>query len=193
MKHLTIIALLCFSLSGFAQKIKLVEGDLAPLKGQTSVGLELTYKNTRVGKFDKEADYIAQKTSDYNAKEPGKGDTWAKAWEDDKTSRYKQRFTEMFAERAFPIKDGSTYTVIFNTTFIEPGFNVGVMRRNALINGEALIVETANKNKVIAKITVEKAPGRTFGGYDFDTGLRIQEAYAMAGRELGDFIKSKTK
>lgn len=193
MKKLPLFFIICFSITAFGQKIKLVEGDLAPLKGQPSVSLEMTYNGTRVGKFDKEADYIAQKVSDYNAKEPGKGDAWAKSWQDDKVSRYKPRFTEMFTERAFPIKDGSTYTVIFNTTFIEPGFNVGVMRRNALINGEALIVETSNKSKIIAKITVEKAPGRTFGGYDYDTGVRIQESYAMAGRELGDFIKSKLK
>jgi len=193
MKKLLPLFILCFSITAFGQKIKLVEGDLSPLKGQTSVGLEMTYNGTRVGKFEKEADYIAQKKSDYNEKEPGKGDNWAKSWEDDKMSRYKPRFTEMFTERAFPIKDDSKYTVIFNTTFIEPGFNVGVMRRNAMINGEALIVETANKSHVIAKITLEKAPGRTFGGYDYDTGLRIQESYAMAGRELGKFIKSKIK
>jgi hypothetical protein len=193
MKKLLPLFILCFSITAFGQKIKLVEGDLSPLKGQTSVGLEMTYNGTRVGKFEKEADYIAQKKSDYNEKEPGKGDNWAKSWEDDKMSRYKPRFTEMFTERAFPIKDDSKYTVIFNTTFIEPGFNVGVMRRNAMINGEALIVETNNKSHVIAKITVEKAPGRTFGGYDYDTGLRIQESYAMAGRELGKFIKSKIK
>ncbi len=193
MKKLLPLFILCFSITAFGQKIKLVDGDLSPLKGQTSVGLEMTYNGTRVGKFEKEADYIAQKKSDYNEKEPGKGDNWAKSWEDDKTSRYKPRFTEMFTERAFPIKDDSKYTVIFNTTFIEPGFNVGVMRRNAMINGEALIVETANKSHVIAKITLEKAPGRTFGGYDYDTGLRIQESYAMAGRELGKFIKSKIK
>jgi len=193
MKKLLLFFILCISITAFGQKIKLVEGDLSPLKGQTSVGLDMTYNGTRVGKFEKEADYIAQKKSDYNEKEPGKGDNWAKSWEDDKMSRYKPRFTEMFTERAFPIKDDSKYTVIFNTTFIEPGFNVGVMRRNAMINGEALIVETNNKSHVIAKITLEKAPGRTFGGYDYDTGLRIQESYAMAGRELGKFIKSKIK
>lgn len=80
------------------------------------------------------------------------------------------------------------YTLIYKTTFTEPGFNVGVMRKNATIDGEAWIVETADKNKVIAKIAVTKAPGRMFGGFDFDTGERISEAYAMAGRALARLI-----
>jgi hypothetical protein len=33
-----------------------------------------------------------------------------------------------------------------------------------------------------------KAPGRMFGGFDFDTGERISEAYAMAGRALARII-----
>ena len=56
-------------------------------------------------------------------------------------------------------------------------------------DGEAWIVETADKSKVIAKISIQKAPGRTFGGYDFDTGERIAESYADAGKALGKFIR----
>ena len=142
MKKLMILTLLSISLSGFAQKIKLIEGDLKPLKGQTSIDIELTYDNLRVGKFEKEKDYIEQKKADYNTKEAGKGDKWAAAWEDDKVARYKPRFTEMFTESMKMTKKAeSTYTIIFNTTFIEPGFNVGVMRKNAYINGDAIIVE----------------------------------------------------
>lgn len=194
MKQFITAALLSLSLSGFAQKIDLVEGDLTSLKGQTSFSLEFTYVNTGVGKFDKEADYVKQKQDELNKKTPGKGDTWAKEWEDDKEGRYKSQFKELFESKCVPIKTGSQYTIIFNTSFIEPGFKVtGMIKKNALINGEAMIVETNNKSKVIAKITVEKAPGRTFGLSDYDTGVRIQESYAIAGRELGEFIKKKIK
>jgi hypothetical protein len=60
------------------------------------------------------------------------------------------------------------------------------------MNGEAWIVETANKSNVIAKISVERALGRTFGGYDFDTGERISEAYADAAKAIGNFIKKQS-
>ena len=65
---------------------------------------------------------------------------------------------------------------------------MGVWRKNAELNGEVWIVETANKSNVIAKISVDKALGRTFGGYDFDTGGRIMEAYADAGKALGKYL-----
>lgn len=87
------------------------------------------------------------------------------------------------------LKKGSKYTLIFKTTFTEPGFNIGIMRKNAEINGDVWLFETANPTIAIAKISVQKALGRTFGGYDFDTGERISEAYADAAKALGNFMK----
>jgi hypothetical protein len=49
-----------------AQKIRLVDGDLAPLASESQLNVEFTYHNMKVGKFDKESDYIAKKTEDYN-------------------------------------------------------------------------------------------------------------------------------
>lgn len=83
--------------------------------------------------------------------------------------------------------------MIFHTTFTEPGFNVGVWKKNAEINGEAWVVETANHSNVIAKISVERVPGRSFWGGDYDTGERIAEWYADGGKALGKFIKDKSK
>lgn len=81
------------------------------------------------------------------------------------------------------------YTLIFKTTRTEPGYNVVVSRKDASIDGEVSIVETANPSNVIATLTISNAPGRVFGGVDYDTGLRLQEAYAMAGKKLGKYIK----
>jgi hypothetical protein len=40
---------------------------------------------------------------------------------------------------------------------------------------------------------VQNCPGRTFGGNDYDTGTRIQESYAVAGKGLGKFIDKEVK
>ena len=76
---------------------------------------------------------------------------------------------------------------------IENSFLPATKCCTAEIDGEALIVETANPSNVIARISVLNCPGRTFGGNDYDTGERIQEAYAVAGKGLGKFIKDKTR
>jgi hypothetical protein len=181
-----------FSMAAVAQRIKLTEGSLSGLKNENKIYFEFRYDDMKVGKFEKEADYISDKTADLNKKEAGRGDSWSKAWVNDRAEHFEPKFKELFAKSSeMAVEPSAKYTLIFHTTFTEPGFNVGVWRKNAEINGEAWIVETADKSKPIAKISLQKALGRTFGGYDFDTGVRISEAYADAGKALGKFIRNE--
>lgn len=178
-----------------AQRIKLEEGSVSPLKGITELNTEFTYTNIKVGDFNNEDDYIRKKTEEYNKKEAGRGDNWAKSWKNDRSERFEPKFNQLFTDNSGGITAGkfpaAKYTLIFKTKFIEPGYNVGVWRKNASMDGEAWIVETADKSKVIAKFTVDKAQGRVFGGFDFDTGLRIQETYADAAKALAKAIKKQ--
>jgi hypothetical protein len=194
-KSFMLLAFVTFYVSTNAQKIKTIEGDLDVLKNDSSINIEFTYDNMSVGKFDKEADYIAKKKADYNAKEAGRGDTWEKAWVADRTAKFEPHFIELFTKSSnMSVNKNAKYTLIFKTTSIEPGYNIagGMMiggRKNAEIDGEVWIVETANKSKKIAVIDVKNAPGRTYSGFDFATGDRILECYAVAGKKLGKFIK----
>ncbi|HRP32753.1 MAG TPA: hypothetical protein PKV73_12720 [Agriterribacter sp.] len=189
-KLLLLSAIALTSLQLNAQRIRVTEGKVPDFSNEKSVNTEFTYENIGVGKFDKEADYIKTKTDEYNAKEPGRGDAWAKKWIDDREYRFQPKFDELFSKYSdLTIDKNAKYTIIFHTTFIEPGFNIGITRKNAFINGEALIVETANKSKVIARLSVDKAPGNAYWGNDFDTGERLSETYATAGKALGKFIK----
>jgi len=186
----TILILLAFSGNLKAQKIKVTEGSIDAIKSESSLNMEYTYDSMKVGKYDIEADYIAKKTEDYNKKESGKGDTWAKSWVDDRKYRFEPKFEELFTENSKKTKDKKAkYTLIFKTIFTEPGYNVGISRKNAQIDAVVLIVETANRSNVVAKLTLDDALGRTFGGYDFDTGERLSEAYADAGKALGKYLK----
>ena len=192
MKKLLAIVLAAVTVSGYAQKLKLVEGDLAPLKGQTSINVEFSYDGLTIGKNKTEEEYVTKKKTEYNQKEAGKGDKWAIDWVEDRPNRYQPKFRELLVDRwKVKVEEGATYTIIFKTKRIEPGFNIGITRQNAYIDGEAWIVETANKDKVIAKISIMNSPGGTAFGYDFDTGVRISEAYAKAGKEIGYMIDKK--
>ena len=198
MKSLTKIAaflmLAFFSMNASAQKIKTTEGSFDVLKNETSINIEFTYENISVGKFDKEEDYIKKKKDEYNAKEPGKGDNWEKNWKDDRKQRYEPKFIELFTKTSgMSTNKDAKYTLIFKTKSIEPGYNTGTGmiggRKNASIDAEVWIVETADKTKKIAVLTVDNAPGGTFGGYDFDSGTRISESYAVSGKKLAKYIK----
>jgi hypothetical protein len=195
LKKSIVILLTGLCSAAFAQKIKLIEGDLQPLKGVAGIKTEFTYDNMTVGKDLTEKDYIAEKKGKLDEKEPGRGEKWEKAWVSDRKERFEPQFRELFAKHSSmsAVDDKAPYTLIFKTTRTEPGWNVGVMRVPAYIDGEAWIVDSADPGKVIAKISIVKSPGRDAWGYDFETGARLQEAYAKAGKELGGFIKSKTK
>ncbi len=185
------LAFICYT-SG-AQRLKLTDGSLSVLKDEKSINTEFAYDNMKVGKYDKEEDYINNKKADYNKKEAGKGDNWAKLWVTDRHNRFEPKFNELLEKSSdMSVKKDAKYTLIFKTNYTEPGFNIGIMRKNAEMNGEAWIVETANKSNVIAKISVQRALGRIFGGFDFDTGDRISETYADAAKALGNFIKKQS-
>ncbi|HOA39458.1 MAG TPA: hypothetical protein PLQ32_10510 [Flavihumibacter sp.] len=181
------------ALPSSAQRVKLAEGDLKPLAGQKEINLEFVYSDMKVGKMS-EADYVKKKKDEYNKKEAGKGDAWEKAWMEDRETRYEPRFIQSFTQfsgmTGGPIASAK-YTAIVKTVFVEPGYNIAITRKNAEVNLEILIVETANKSHVIGKITCDKSPGGSFWENDFDTGERIAEAYKNAGMSVGGLIRSK--
>lgn len=190
---LTILFVFAMSLS-FAQKAKVVQGDLKVLKGQSSIAVEYDYEGQAVGKFDREEDYIADRRTKYNEDEAGRGDHWAEEWVNDRENLYQPKFEELLKDRTgWSVSSDAQYTIILKTLKTEPGFNVGIMRQPAFIDTEATIVETANKDNVVCRISMLKAPGQDVMGYDFATGPRIAEAYAKTGKTLGAMIQKATK
>ena len=191
-------ALLLSVTSLHAQKVQLKSGALDFLKGESSVNVEYVYDGLMVGKVS-EAAYIETKVTEGNKKEAGKGDQWLVSWKNDRTARFETKFetllNKQFADKKSELKISANaaakYTLVVKTTLIEPGWNVGVMRHDAEVSVEAAFVETKDRAKEIAVVTVLKAPGRDAMGYDFDAGGRVSEGYAKAGKELGNFICKK--
>lgn len=186
--------------ASLAQRIDLRSGDVSALAGQKTVNVEYDYSGFGVGKFATEQEYLDKKSAEYNAKEAGKGDAWKKTWVEDRKNRYEPKFEELFNKgledkglTAVKNRPDAQYTLIVKTKFIEPGFNVGVMRKNAYVDYEIDLVESANKSKKVAEIGMRNVPGGQFGGFDFDTGVRIAESYAKAGKSLAAFLDKKLK
>jgi hypothetical protein len=182
----------------FAQRLNLKSGDTDVLVGQKVLNVEYDYSDFGVGKFATEKEYLDKKSAEYNAKEAGKGDAWRKAWVEDRKNRFEPKFEELFNKgmegKGLALiggKGDSKYTLIVRTKFVEPGFNVGVMRKNAAVDFDLDIVETANKSKKVAEMSIDKVPGGIFGGFDFDTGARLAESYAKAGKVLANYLEKK--
>ncbi len=186
--------LLAFSGQVSAQKIKLESGSIAEIAKEKKINIQYDYSEFNVGKAGPEADYVKEKVTEYNKDEAGKGDKWQKGWVDARKTRYEPKFEElinkMLEEKGIKhgVNPDAKYTLIVKTTFVEPGFNIGVMKQPAYVSFEYKYVETANPSTEVAKMTLLKVVGSQAMGYDFDAGSRIAESYAKGGKILGKYI-----
>lgn len=191
-------AFLFFLFGANAQKIKQTGGKLAFLKGQTELSVSFVYSDDMKVGNGTEQQYIDKKMAKADEDEPGNGKKWLKAWKADRTEHFQPKFIELFndvmQDKDIEISENNEaakYLMVVKTVFIEPGFNVGVARKNAYINLEICFVENGNPDNVLAEFTITKSPGSMAFGTDFDTGMRIGEAYAKAAKSFSKYLLKK--
>jgi len=190
---LAVAGFLFINISSSAQTVELSKGDLSILKDEKTINIEFTYDKMTVGDDGKEADYIKRKRTEMNDKEHGSGEIWARKWEEDKVTKFEPKFIFGFTNTSkMTVSKDAKYTIIFNTKAMEPGYSVGVSKRNAGIDGTVTIVETANRDKKLIILSVERPGENMFRGAAFDAASRIADAYYLSGQKVGKFI-SKNK
>jgi len=180
-------------------KVILKSGDLKTIKSEKTIKVEYDYSNIKVGAFNSEAEYIDKKVKEYNAKEKGKGDKWKEGWINARKDRYEPKFKELYNKGGQKLgqsidesTSGTKYTLIVKTTFIEPGYNIGISKKPAFVNFEFVFVETANPSTVVCELYLNNVMGSQGMGFDYDVGSRVAESYAKAGKMLMAYIlKSK--
>jgi hypothetical protein len=173
----------------YGQELTLEDGSFKILIQEKKLVLQFTYDSLQVGKYKIEADYVNKKVTEINKKYPGKGDEWAREWIAQRKEKFEPAFTEAFKKSSgLNITDSSKYTLIFHTIYIEQGFSsAGILvHKNPEVRGELILMETADKNKIIAKAKITKAMGKA--GPHFETGDHVDEAYFEAGNAAGSFI-----
>jgi hypothetical protein len=187
-------ALLLFCINAHAQEVFLTRGDLSVLKGETSINIELTYDKMLIGGFGKEAAYIKKRTTELNTKEPGSGDSWATKWELDKKTLFVEKFVLGFTKQnKMTVNKDAKYTLIFDTKALEPGYQIGISKQNAGVDGNVTLVETANRDKKLVVLFVQRAEDSKWRGAAFDAASRIADAYYLDGQKVGKFIDKEVK
>jgi hypothetical protein len=177
-----------------AQKISVKSGSLSGLKGVDMIKTVYDYSDLGVGDFKNENDYIAKKMAESEKDKPGSGEEWKKKWYSDRASHYEPKFEELIVKYLENLKAGkdieSDVVMKVHTTFIEPGYNIGISRRPAYINLSVTITKAGTE---MAVVEILKSPGADFVGADFDSAARIGEAYAKAAKSLSSLIEKQTK
>ncbi|HPF96430.1 MAG: hypothetical protein KDD16_11310 [Mangrovimonas sp.] len=186
--------------TSYAQKLKVLSGDIKNLKGISEYQLEFDYSDLQIPKYDSEEDFLEDKMNKRDEKEKGKGEEFKKNWFADRENRYEPKFIESFNKR---FDDGEVtvgkdkldakYVMKIHTTMMYAGYNVGVMRQNSKIEATITVYEAANPSNVLFSGDYTKVEGNGAFGNDYDSGYRISEAYAKLAKEFAYYIKKKAK
>lgn len=195
----SLFTLLFFTTFGLAfAQTNAKKGNYSFLKGQDKLEIVFDYANMKVGNGMTEDQYVDKKVEEHNKKEAGKGDIWKEGWYNSREERYEPKFADLLNKElgnsGLTASKGisAKYKVIVRTTYTEPGFNVGVMKKPAAANFEFVFIEVAS-NKEVGKYILQNIPGSQAMGYDYDAGSRIAECYAKAGKMLGSYIAKALK
>ena len=193
-KYLIMFVACLFLQYSWGQKAK---GDPKAIQGATSFNLIFDYSDVKVGKFKSEEAFLADKMKKREKKKAGDGERFKKSWFADREERFKPKFIESFNKR---FKDNecfvgeledAPYTLKVHTTWMYPGYNVGVVRRNAEITTTIYVYKTGNLENALLTLTYKKVQGAGALGHDYDSGYRISECYAKLAKEFAKYVKKR--
>lgn len=199
MKNIVLLAVFIVSTVVSAQRAKVTEGNWKTLKDISAYNLVFEYTDVQIPKFDSEEAFLEDKMSKRDDKEPGSGEEFKKNWFADRENRYEPKFIESFNKR---FNDGEVsveknseaeYTMKIHTTMLYPGYNVGIVRKNAKLEATLYVYKTDAPETVIFSVNYTKVEGKGAMGHDYNSGYRISEAYAKLAKDLAKKIRKKAK
>ena len=184
----------------FAQKAKVQDGSFKNLKGITAFNVVFDYTDVKIPKFKSEEEFLKEKMEKRDKKEPGSGEVFKKSWFADRTDQYEPKFIESFNKRFDEGKmnidrglDSAEYTMKVHTTSLSAGYNIGISRKDAMIDAIITVYKNDNPDKAILVVKYTGAVGAGAHGYDYDSGYRISECYAKLAKTFAKTIYKKAK
>jgi len=195
---LLFVVIVIFATAAFGQKMKVESGNFSFLNGQSELKVEFNFdKATFYNEKMSEEEYIDKRIQDITAdKGKAEADKWSNDWNYSKENTFIDKFISSF-NKNIDIKASkeadSKYTLIVETTWIYPGWFVGVMKQPAKVSTSLRFVETANPGNVLLVIESQNAPGDGNLVGVANNNDRIAEGYAKTAKTLAKLISKKVK
>jgi len=195
--RLFFIAMIAFTISVSAQKMKVESGNFDFLKGQSELKVAFDYsKTTFYNEKMSEDEYIDKRVKEITGdKGKAEAEKWKNDWDYSKANSFVDKFLASM-NKNMKIKSSAganaKYTLIVETTWVYPGWFAGVMKQPAKVSTSLKFVETANPGNVLLVVSSKNAPGDNFVGVA-NNNDRIAEGYAKTGKSLAKLIDKKVK
>jgi len=189
------VAIVLITINVIAQKIKFVKGDVENLIGITEYNVVFDYSNIIIANFDSEEEFLKDKMAIRDAQKIGSGEKFKHDWFTFRDSLYEPSFIEVFNDyfilkRKIKVQENSDakYTMLINTVFVYPGYNVGVWYEDSKLKATVTVFETSIPENIIFTTKEIYVKGKA----TYHTGKRISNAYGMLARRIAAYLRRKT-
>ncbi len=186
-------------MSGTAQTIHWEKNEIASsIKKGDTLKIVYDYSKMKVDTFSSEQSFIALTVEKYNLREPGRGNKWKNDWVSDRVNMFQPRFETLFRKHlqkkaAYCVTcQNADIVIVVRTTRTSLGYSnhliYSMFSWAAECDFEINIYKGNNFKEPIAIGFLERARGQDYGGYYYETGIRITEAYARVARAIATDI-----
>ncbi len=180
--------------------VALNSGDIESLDKVKKVNIIYDYSELGVGAFRKEEDYLNKRKEDFEKKKkPEDFEKFKTNWVNSRKERYEPKFEVLFNKEGGKVIDmtgtnyatSNAYTLLVRTVFIEPGVNIGIMKKPSYIDLEFVFKD--KEGKELCVFYAKNMIGVQAAGFDYDMGSRLVESYAKSAKMLVGAIKKERK
>ncbi|PBQ33280.1 hypothetical protein CNR22_16360 [Sphingobacteriaceae bacterium] len=186
-----VVSFLC-TLSHAQKNVGLVYGDFNSLSDQTSIAVKIDFDSLKVAGYGNENEFVAKMKQRFEENKKGGGAKWEANWTEKRTFWFERRFKTLFYKYTELDSLATYYCFIVRPTKLHAGFDTDDETPSAFLSGEVYLIRIAEPNKILAKLFFRNMRGEGVVA-DPTGGLRIGDTFAVAGKQVGKFVKSSIR
>ena len=187
-KYYLVYAVIVLFVNEMTPQEKVVKGSFKSLADISQYNVVFDYTGQSIANFDSEEAFLKDKMGKRNAE---KAEEFKKKWFGDREERYEPAFIAYFNKRmngkaAVGKNADANYTISVSTTWIYPGYNVGIGAEEAKISAILIVYETANPQNILLEVEYDKSIGiePDFKKNAYNPGDRIAGAYEKLAKNF---------
>ena len=194
-KNILFLTIILFTVTVNSQKLKIIKGGTETLKGVTEYNVVFDYSNITIAQYDSEEEFLKDKMKIREDNEQGAGAKFKKQWFSSRDSLYEPKFIKYFNDfftskiKIKVLNEGNAkYTMLINTVFIYPGYNVGVWGEESKLKATITVYETESPDNIVFTTREVYVKGKA----TYNSKNRIANSYIFLARRIAAYLRRKT-